>query len=89
MFEVLETSWGALQERMDSAKTLDDLINAHDAYLADIMSKSLLNHGSQDVNDKLEEVRSIPANGCCMASKTPPEDPRAFFPERWACFVCE
>eukprot|EP00904_Undaria_pinnatifida_P002799 jgi/Undpi1/1251/HiC_scaffold_108.g14165.m1 len=35
MFEVLETSWGSLHERLDSARNLDDLINAHKTYLSD------------------------------------------------------
>lgn len=57
MFEVLETSWGTLQERLDSAQTLDDLINAHKTYLSDIMCRALLNDDSRDVSAKLEEVK--------------------------------
>lgn len=56
MFEVLETSWGTLQERLDSAKTLDDLIYAHDTYLSDILGRALLHPDSKDVADKLNQV---------------------------------
>ncbi|CAM9311005.1 unnamed protein product [Laminaria digitata] len=64
MFEVLETSWGTLQERLDSAQTLDDLINAHKTYLSDIMCRALLNDDSRDVSAKLEEVLSIIIDFC-------------------------
>lgn len=58
MFEVLETSWGSLQERLDSAKTLDEVINAHNAYLSNIHSRALLHPDSKDVYDKLIQVSS-------------------------------
>lgn len=58
MFEVLETSWGTLQERLDSARTLDDIIDAHSTYLSDITGRALLHPDSKDVSDKLEEVCS-------------------------------
>lgn len=61
MFEVLETSWGSLQERLDSAKTLDDVIDAHNAYLSNIHSRALLNPDSKGVYDKLIQV------SCCTA----------------------
>lgn len=64
MFEVLETSWGTLQERLDAATTLDDVINAHDSYLTDIRTRALLNADSEDVRRKLHEVAySIPRYG--------------------------
>lgn len=59
MFEVLETSWGTLQERLDSALTLDYIIEAHHTYLSDIMGRAMLHPDSKDVSDKLEEVRVL------------------------------
>lgn len=59
MFEVLETSWGTLQERLDSARTLDDLINAHKTYLSDIMCRALLHDDGRDISAKLEEVKAF------------------------------
>lgn len=58
MFEVLETSWETLQGRLDSARTLDDVIHAHNTYLSDIMGKALLHPDSKDVSDKLIEARA-------------------------------
>lgn len=57
MFEVLETSWGTLQESLDSAITLDDLIEAHKAYMNGILARAMLNDESLRVKDKVEEVR--------------------------------
>lgn len=59
MFEVLETSWGSLHERLDSARNLDDLINAHKTYLSDIMCRALLHDDSRDISAKLEEVTTL------------------------------
>jgi len=56
MFEVLETSWGTLQENLDSALTLDDLIEAHKAYVRGILARALLNEESTEVKNTLEEV---------------------------------
>lgn len=56
MFEVLETSWGTLQESLDSALTLDDIIEAHNAYMNGILARAMLNDESLRVKDKVEEV---------------------------------
>ncbi len=42
MFEVLEGGWKQLVREIDSAKTLDEVIEAHDRYLSGIVRKSLL-----------------------------------------------
>lgn len=68
MFEVLETSWGTLQEQLDSAHTLDDIINAHDAYLSNILERALLRDDSLHVLDKLLKVSSLRSlMVCCTA----------------------
>ena len=59
MFEVLETSWGTLEERLDSARTMDDLINADKTYLSDIMCRALLHDDGRDISAKLEEVKAF------------------------------
>ena len=56
MFEVLETSWGMLQENLDSATTLDDLVEAHKAYMKGILSRALLSDESKEVHSKVHEV---------------------------------
>lgn len=56
MFEVLETSWGTLQNSLDSALTLDDIIQAHKAYMKGILARAMLNEESTDVKNKVEEV---------------------------------
>lgn len=56
MFEVLETSWGMLQENLDSATTLDDLIEAHQSYMKGILTRALLNDESLEVHNKVHEV---------------------------------
>lgn len=65
MFEVLETSWGMLMENLDSAATLDDLVEAHKTYMKGILSRALLNAESTEVHGKVDEVGA----GCwCLAS---------------------
>ncbi|CAN0586659.1 unnamed protein product [Ectocarpus sp. 12 AP-2014] len=56
MFEVLETSWGTLQNSLDSALNLDDIIQAHKAYTKGILARAMLNEESTDVKNKVEEV---------------------------------
>ncbi|GJN76230.1 microtubule-nucleating Tub4p (gamma-tubulin) complex component [Purpureocillium lilacinum] len=54
LFEVIESSWGELQKRIQKEDcTLDDLIKAHERYLTDITHKGLLGakrklHGSDE-----------------------------------------
>jgi gamma-tubulin complex component 3 len=42
MFEVLEGGWEGLKESVRSARTVDDVIRAHDFYLNQIVEKTLL-----------------------------------------------
>jgi len=42
MFEVLERGWEALAGSLGRARTLDDVIRAHDVYLDEIVEKALL-----------------------------------------------
>jgi gamma-tubulin complex component 3 len=42
MFEVLESSWVTLEKSLHQAQSLDQVIDAHDQYLHDILDKALL-----------------------------------------------
>jgi gamma-tubulin complex component 3 len=42
MFEVLESGWKDLVQKLQGAKTLDEVISSHDEYLNDILDKSLV-----------------------------------------------
>ncbi len=48
MFEVLEGGWRRLQLEIEAAKTLDEVIAAHDFYIDGIVKKSLLRSGGDD-----------------------------------------
>jgi len=50
-YEVLEKNWSVLQYKLDQAKTLDDLVNAHDDYLNNLISSSLLLRPDDHVAD--------------------------------------
>ena len=45
-FEVLEGAWKTLKMQIDSAKSLDDIIKAHNFYLSNITRNSLLPEGN-------------------------------------------
>ena len=47
-FEVLEGAWKTLSTHLEAGSSLVDFILAHDAYLADIVQKSLLGNGDND-----------------------------------------
>mmetsp|Transcript_67 Transcript_67/g.225 ORF Transcript_67/g.225 Transcript_67/m.225 type:complete len:905 (+) Transcript_67:342-3056(+) len=42
MFEVLETSWDALEKNLQAAVDLDQVVEAHDVYLNSILDKALI-----------------------------------------------
>jgi gamma-tubulin complex component 3 len=44
MFEVMECAWQPLEERLANAADLDQLIDAHDEYLQQIVDKVLTIH---------------------------------------------
>jgi gamma-tubulin complex component 3 len=56
-FEVLEAGWKSLSIKLTNGTSLDDFILAHDAYLEDIVQKSLL--GSDDMDDAIAEGLSL------------------------------
>ena len=70
MFEVLEGGWRKLQSDIDVAKTLDEVIVAHDRYINGIVRKSLLraqnikrdnsNNSNNDIDPDQEEKQQTP-----------------------------
>jgi gamma-tubulin complex component 3 len=57
LFEVIERSWHDLKQAMNKPEsTLDDLIQAHAAYLNSITTKGLLGSGSIDFTRQLHEL---------------------------------
>lgn len=46
MFEVLEVSWKKLEERLETAKDMDDVIEANESFLDTIISQLLLDQKS-------------------------------------------
>mmetsp|Transcript_5043 Transcript_5043/g.7351 ORF Transcript_5043/g.7351 Transcript_5043/m.7351 type:complete len:685 (+) Transcript_5043:768-2822(+) len=67
MFEVLEVGWKGLVRKIKSARTLDELIEAHDAYLEEIVEKSLLEN--EDDTTQSEEGRSAYTNVPSLAKQ--------------------
>lgn len=51
-FEVLEGAWKTLSNQLDTAKSLEEFIDAHDTYLADIIHKSLIGSDENDATDQ-------------------------------------
>jgi gamma-tubulin complex component 3 len=70
MFEVLEGGWQRLVVEIQDAKTLDEAIEAHDAYLNGIVRKSLLKGDSKENNkqhhlaEQVETLLSITNEFC-------------------------
>ena len=50
-FDVLEGAWNTLVMRLETGTSLHDIVHAHDAYLADIVQKSLLGGTNDDDDD--------------------------------------
>ncbi len=56
MFEVLEGGWEGLERSMKKAKSLDDVILAHNSYLGEIVEKSLLGDKGDGESPTLETL---------------------------------
>lgn len=66
MFEVLETAWIALQEKLTKATSLDDIILAHDAYLHEIMLRALLTEESEKLNMAIQQLLQTILRFCSL-----------------------
>ncbi|XP_076900942.1 gamma-tubulin complex component 3-like [Bidens hawaiensis] len=59
MFEVLEVTWSTFCDEMEAVKDLDDLIAAHEKYLATIIEKSLLGENSENLYKNLLKLFDV------------------------------
>jgi gamma-tubulin complex component 3 len=59
MFEVLEGRWKRLVMEIEAAKTLNEVIDAHDRYLDGIVRKSLLRMDGEDENPLADQVQML------------------------------
>jgi hypothetical protein len=80
MYEVLETEWERLARSVESASTLDEIIEAHDEYLNCIHRKSLLSEGStttsssrndayEDLGEQVQELLRLSEEFCVFQVK--------------------
>lgn len=56
LFEVIECSWSQLQEKVQQAKALDDILNAHDEFLNGIKCGAFLDSNSGELCRTMETV---------------------------------
>ncbi|KAL9883465.1 gamma-tubulin complex component 3 [Glossina fuscipes fuscipes] len=56
LFEVIECSWAQLQEKVQQAKALDDILNAHDEFLNGIKCGAFLDSNSGELCRTMETV---------------------------------
>lgn len=56
LFEVIECSWAELQEKVQHAKALDDILNAHDEFLNTIKCGAFLDSNSGELCHNMETV---------------------------------
>jgi hypothetical protein len=64
MFEVMETTWMSLEQKIDSAQSLNDVIVAHDNYLAEILERSLLSKNYESLNIQLQKLLNLILEFC-------------------------
>ena len=69
MFEVLEGGWRRLEVEIDAAKTLDEVIEAHDRYIDGIVRKGLLrtekdDSSQQQLADQVQNLLVITGEFC-------------------------
>jgi hypothetical protein len=64
MFEVMETSWITLEEKIENSKSLNDVIIAHDNYLTEILERSLLSEQYESLNFQLQELLNLILRFC-------------------------
>ncbi|XP_049807024.1 gamma-tubulin complex component 3-like [Schistocerca nitens] len=59
LFEVLECSWEAFNKEVQQAEGLDDVIRAHNAFLAKVRAGALLDEGTQSLAAHLRSVYGL------------------------------
>lgn len=58
LYEVIECSWTLLVEKISQAKTLDDILEAHNEFLETVKVGAFLDNNSQILSHTMEEVFS-------------------------------
>jgi len=66
MFEVLECAWKELVDRMRQAKDLEQLIQAHQQYLRQIVRKALLGGSSTNLVSHLNKIFELILRFCYL-----------------------
>ena len=71
MFEVIEGSWNELKSAVESAATLDDLIDSHEEYLDNILYLGLLGEDeeSRDIQHLLSGLFDIADRFCALQDR--------------------
>merc|ERR1719414_791127 len=55
-FEVMECGWDLLVKQIDTAETLEDVIQAHEEFLSTLVSRSLLDERSLEMRNQLRTI---------------------------------
>ena len=66
MFEVMESAWATLQQGLDQAKCLDDVIHAHDSYLNEILERALLSVQHDALNMQVQQMLQSILRFCAL-----------------------
>lgn len=66
MFEVMESAWATLQQGLDQAKCLDDVIHAHDLYLNEILERALLSVHHDALNMQVQQMLQSILRFCAL-----------------------
>lgn len=61
-FEALECAWVALGTKLNSANDLDEVIEAHKAFLSNVISRCLLDQNSRDLRYHLRAIFDVIVN---------------------------
>ena len=59
MLQVLECSWAKLLAKLEEAKDLDEVIDAHEYFLDEVTSQCLLDSGSQPLLTQLRTIYDL------------------------------
>eukprot|EP00088_Acartia_fossae_P006660 TRINITY_DN13076_c0_g1_i1.p1 TRINITY_DN13076_c0_g1~~TRINITY_DN13076_c0_g1_i1.p1 ORF type:complete len:818 (+),score=159.85 TRINITY_DN13076_c0_g1_i1:251-2455(+) len=55
-FEVMECGWDKLLKQIDSAESLEDVIQAHEEFLSSLVTRALLDEGTLEMRNQLRSV---------------------------------
>jgi len=55
-FEVMECGWDTLLKKIDTAESLEDVIQAHEEFLSSLVTRALLDEGTLEMRNQLRTV---------------------------------